>query len=106
MPVTKIIVAFRVESIPVTKMNVALRVRIKIHDEISRPKERRDVSDETDREGLEYETEKRERDRDRDRDRQTETDKEDRQTVLYIACFTGQDIRVIRAAQSSHDEET
>ena len=61
MPVTKIIVAFRLESIPVTKMNVALRVRIKIHDEISRPKERRDVSDETDREGLEYETEKRER---------------------------------------------
>lgn len=36
MPVTKIIVAFRLESIPVTKMNVALRVRIKIHDEISR----------------------------------------------------------------------
>ena len=36
MPVTNIIVAFRLESIPVTKMNVALRVRIKIHDEISR----------------------------------------------------------------------
>lgn len=102
MPVTKIIVAFRLESIPVTKMNVALRVRIKIHGEISKGKKKGEM----------YRMRLIEKGfgtrlrRERDRDRQTETDKEDRQTVLYIACFTGQDIRVIRAAQSSHDEET